>query len=91
MTTKAVPTEEALCRWMIDAVSRIARVDAATVGPATSFEDLGLSSLAAVTLTTDLSDAFGIEVDALITWDYPTIGEVARAISDGRVGGLPAR
>jgi acyl carrier protein len=79
-------TEESLCNWMIDAVGRLARVDAASLGPATAFDDLGLSSLAAVTLVTDLSDAFGIEVDALVTWDYPTIGEVAKAIASGRAG-----
>jgi acyl carrier protein len=79
-------TEKALCDWMIQAVGRLARVDAATLGPATAFEDLGLSSLAAVTLASDLSDAFAIEVDALVTWDYPTIGEVAEAIASGRAG-----
>lgn len=79
-------TEQSLCDWMIGALGRIVRVDAATLGPATAFEDLGLSSLAAVTLATDLSDAFGIEVDALVTWDYPTIGEVAEAIASGRAG-----
>ena len=56
--------------------------------PATAFEDLGLSSMVAVTLATDLSEAFGIEVDALITWDYPTIGAAARAISEGEAGSL---
>jgi acyl carrier protein len=73
--------EETLCRWIIRAVARLARVDASTVGPATAFEDLGLSSLAGVTLAAEMSDAFGIEVDALVTWDYPTIGDVARFLS----------
>jgi acyl carrier protein len=86
MTIKEAPTEEAICQWMIGAVARLARVDPSAVGPTTAFEDLGLSSLLAVTLATELSDAFGIEVDPLITWDYPTIREVAHAISDGRVG-----
>ncbi|MGA3120527.1 MAG: acyl carrier protein [Polyangiaceae bacterium] len=87
MTIKMPPTEEALREWMIAAVARLARVDVATVGPATAFEDLGLSSLVAVTLASELSDAFGIEVDALITWDYPTIGAVAQALSKGHVAG----
>jgi acyl carrier protein len=86
MQSKKTISEQLLCTWMIDAVARLARVDPTSLGPATAFEDLGLSSLAAVTLTAELSDAFGVEVDALVTWDYPTIGEVARAISAGVVG-----
>ncbi len=85
MTIKEPPTEQALREWMIAAVARLARVDVATVGPSTAFEDLGLSSLVAVTLASELSDAFGIEVDALITWDYPTIGAVAHALANGHV------
>jgi acyl carrier protein len=86
MRVKLPPTEESLCQWMIAAVARLARIDVRSVGPATAFEDLGLSSMVAVTLATDLSEAFGIEVDALITWDYPTIGAAARAISLGEAG-----
>jgi acyl carrier protein len=86
MTQAESITEESLCKWMISAIGRLTPVDASSIGPSTSFEDLGLSSLAAVTLATDLSDAFGIEIDALVTWDYPTIGEVAKAIVSGRAG-----
>ncbi len=73
-------TEEALVRWIIDAVARLARVSAESLDADTSFEDIGLSSMAAVSLASELSDAFGIEVDALVTWDHPTIGGAARAI-----------
>ena len=83
-------TEESLCNWMIETIARQVRVDAASLGPASAFEDLGLSSLAAVTLATELSDAFGIDVDALVTWDYPTIGEVAKAIASGQARVLDA-
>lgn len=80
MTTEEAPTEQAIRAWIIGAVAQIARVDAASLGPETAFEDLGVSSLAALTLATELSDRFGVDVDPLVAWDYPTIGEVARAI-----------
>jgi acyl carrier protein len=86
MIAKEPATEAALCDWMIRTLARQARVDASTLGPETAFEEVGLSSLAAVSLAADLSEHFGIEVDALVTWDYPTIGEVARAIATGVVG-----
>lgn len=80
-------TEEALVKWMIEAVARLTRVNAASLDADTAFEDVGLSSMAAVSLVSELSDAFGIEVDALVTWDHPTIGGAARAICEGLAEG----
>jgi acyl carrier protein len=74
-------SESSLTAWLGTTVARLARIDPSLVGPTSAFDDLGLSSLAAVTLTAELSQAFGIEVDPTITWDYPTIGEVARALA----------
>ena len=85
MTSESA-TEQALCRWMVDAVARLARMEPAAIGPATAFDEIGLSSLAAVSLATELSDAFGIDVDPMVTWDHPTIGEVAHEIAQ-RIAG----
>jgi acyl carrier protein len=86
MTPSIRIDEAALCRWLIAAVARYARVSEASVSAGTAFQEAGLSSLAAVMLSGELCDEFGIEVDPMLTWDYPTIGEVARAISQGVVG-----
>jgi acyl carrier protein len=80
MSERQPVSEDALCRWMIEAIARLIHVEPSSLGPASAFEDLGLTSLAAVRLAAEISDAFGIEVDALVTWDYATIGEVAQAI-----------
>ncbi len=77
--------EEKLRIWLIAAVARYARVSAASVTASTAFQEAGLSSLSAVMLSGELCDEFGIEVDPLLTWDYPTIGEVAHAIAHGLV------
>lgn len=87
MTDRLPLTEDALCTWMIDTIAGLLRIDPSSVSASSAFEDLGLTSLAAVRLAAELSDAFGVEVDALIAWDYATIGEVARAISRGRAEG----
>jgi acyl carrier protein len=86
MTRSTRIDEAVLCNWLIGAVARYARVSESTVSAGTAFQEAGLSSLAAVMLSGELSDAFGIEVDPMLTWDYPTIGEVARAIAQGRAG-----
>jgi|HubBroStandDraft_6_1064221.scaffolds.fasta_scaffold3063628_1 acyl carrier protein len=76
-------TEESICLWLIQAVARYVRVSASIVKPSTAFEEVGLGSMAAVTLSAEMSDALGIEVDPLLTWEHPTIGEAARAIAQG--------
>jgi acyl carrier protein len=78
--------EQALVDWLIAAVARYARVAPSTVTAQTGFQEVGLSSLAAVMLSGELCDHFGIDVDPLVTWDYPTIAEVAHAIAHGLVG-----
>jgi polyketide synthase 13 len=86
MTNGAAITEEVVQEWMIQAVARHARLRPTEVGVDTAFEEVGLTSLAAVSLAAELSDAFGIEVDALVAWDHPTIGKAARAIVEGARG-----
>ena len=80
MKSDSTITEESLCRWLIDAVARYVRIRASLLQPNTSFQEVGLSSIAAVSLSAEMSDEFGIEVDPMVTWEHPTIGEVARVI-----------
>lgn len=91
MTDERTITEDALCTWMIEAIAGLLHVEPSCLGPTSAFEEMGLTSLAAVRLAADLSDAFDIEVDALITWDYATIGEVARAICEHATAEQAAR
>jgi acyl carrier protein len=87
MTNEPPRNEEAVCRWLIEAVARYARVNATTLSPRTAFQDAGLSSMAAVMLSGELSDLLGVDIDPLITWDHPTIGEAAQAICHGLASG----
>jgi acyl carrier protein len=80
-------TEESICSWLIEAVARYVRVEASAVTPNTAFEEVGLSSLAAVTLSAEMADFFEIEVDPLVTWEHPTIAETAGAVARSAVTG----
>jgi acyl carrier protein len=85
MASEKAISEESIRQWLVEAVARYVRVDVTRVRPTMAFEDIGLSSLAAVSLSAELSDAFGIDVDPLLTWEYPTIAEAARAIAQSGV------
>jgi acyl carrier protein len=61
-------------------VARLVRLEEWQVSPAASFEELGLDSMAAVSLTAELSDVLGIPIEPTLTWDCPTIEEAARAV-----------
>jgi acyl carrier protein len=91
MISSSPITEESICSWLIETIASVARVEASTLKAESAFVDLGLSSLAAVALTTRMSDIFGVDVDPMLTWDHPTIGEAARALSQrlGRSGQVP--
>lgn len=90
MTKKPLVSEELVRSWLMEAVARYARVNVSLLTPETTFQDVGLSSMAAVMLSGELSDAFGIEVDPLLTWDYPTIAEAAHALCKGQAGVAPS-
>jgi acyl carrier protein len=45
------------------------------------FDRYGLDSLTAVSLTGDLQDWLGVEVDPTLLYDYPTIEELVKYLS----------
>ncbi len=45
-------------------------------------EAYGLTSVIAVGLSAELEDWLGIDVDATIVWDYPTVAGLAAHLAD---------
>jgi acyl carrier protein len=74
-------SEELICQRLIEVVARYAGLPTSALAPGTAFAEVGISSRAAVIMTTELSDEFQIEIDPLLTWEHPTIAEAARAIA----------
>jgi acyl carrier protein len=87
MTSQILDNEERICHWLVEAVARHCEVAASAVNASTAFVDVGLSSMAAVMLSLEVSEALGVDVDPMLTWDHPTIGEAARAIAKSLPGG----
>jgi acyl carrier protein len=82
MSIRQQQKEAELRQRVVSTVARLARVDVSFVRPETSFEELGLDSLAAVTLTAELADELGIALDPALTWDFPTVEEAIAALLD---------
>ncbi len=80
------PTAEAIQSWILAWISHEMLIAAEELDPAQSFESLGMSSLMAVTMTGDLADWLGREVDPAIVYDHATVASLAQflAMADQR-------
>ncbi|WP_058042447.1 acyl carrier protein [Streptomyces roseifaciens] len=79
LNTEISPVE--LEFWLIERVASYLRLDTREVDPQESFANLGLDSVYALTLTADIEDTLGIEVEPTLAWDYPTISALAKGLT----------
>ena len=71
------PDVAAIRRWLVSYLVREFNVDPDEVDVAAPFDDLGLDSAAAVTLTGDLEDWLGRQLSPELAYEYPTIEALA--------------
>ena len=74
--------ETELQDWLSSRVVAYGKVEEGSFTLDTPLTELGLDSVYALTLCGDIEDAYGIEVDPLIVWDYPTIRELAGGLTE---------
>ena len=80
---EAVRSVEAIRRWLVSYLVDelgVARDDIDTAAP---FDDLGLDSAAAVTLTGDLEDRLGRALSPELAYEHPTIDALAEHLAGG--------
>jgi acyl carrier protein len=75
--------------WMVDYLGKLLQISADEIDVSAPFERFGLDSASVVGMTGDLSDAFGIEIDPTLAYDYPTIEKFAQHLA-ARLSGGPA-
>lgn len=62
---------------LTDRVATYLDVPAAAIDPGTPLAELGLDSVSAVGLCGDIEQWWRIEVDPILVYDYPTVGDIA--------------
>ena len=77
-------TEKDLQDWMIDEISRRLDKESSTIDIHKRFRDYGLESAQATGLIASLSKLLDRPLPATLTWDYPTIEEVAHFLKHGK-------
>jgi acyl-CoA synthetase (AMP-forming)/AMP-acid ligase II/alkylation response protein AidB-like acyl-CoA dehydrogenase/acyl carrier protein len=87
--------------WLANWIAEAFEVQAAAIAPADRFSEFGMDSVRAVKLINALEEWLGLELPPTLTWDNPSIGEMASHLAgllsrDGlarphiRIGGAAA-
>lgn len=87
----APPTEEAIRSWLITNIASVVNMEPASIDVQQTFDNYGLDSLQAVSLSGDLEIWLNREISPTVVWDYPTVEQLARHLSENqRNGNRPA-
>jgi len=77
------PTEDDIQAWLIEKITAMDDVDAASVDIREPFSSYGLTSRAAVGLSGDLEEWLGRRLSPALVYEHPTIEALARHLAAG--------
>lgn len=78
--------KDPITQQVIDAITRVAELDTGTVSLETSFEDLGLDSLDALTLVAELEDQFNVSISDEEAYAFTTVQDAVESLQRRGVG-----
>jgi|SRR5580765_2627004 acyl carrier protein len=81
------PTEEAIRTWLITNIASVVNMDPSSIDVRQTFDNYGLDSLQAVSLSGDLETWLNREISPTVVWDYPTVEQLAQHLSANHVNG----
>ena len=84
------PSEEAIRAWLITNIASVVNLDPGRIDIQQTFDNYGLDSLQAVSLSGDLETWLNREISPTVVWDYPTVEMLARHLSTNHVNDQPA-
>jgi acyl carrier protein len=73
--------EQSIQDWLVNRLSEWLAIDAREISLVEPFANYGLSSVAAVSLSGELSDWLGIELSPILAYEYPTVEALARHLA----------
>jgi acyl carrier protein len=68
--------------WMVEYLAELLGMAPAEISTTTSFEVYGLDSTAAVGMSGDLSEWLGLNLDADLAFEFPTIASLAQHLAE---------
>jgi acyl carrier protein len=70
-------TVDSIRGWLVERVAFYLELPVSSVHPDAGLVEMGLDSVYAMTLSGDVEDRFGLEIEPTLAWDYPTINMLA--------------
>lgn len=80
-TLNSIPTVAEIQAWTVAYLANLLEVTPEEVDVTIPFDRYGLDSYAAISLTGDLQDWLGYDVDPTLLYDYPTIEGLVNYLS----------
>jgi acyl carrier protein len=80
-TLNRIPTAAEIQAWTVSYLANLLEVTPEEVDVTIPFDRYGLDSYAAISLTGDLQDWLGYDVDPTLLYDYPTIEGLVKYLS----------
>lgn len=74
--------EQSIQDWLVNRLAEWLAMDAREISILEPFASYGLSSIAAVSLSGELSDWLGIELSPILAYEYPTVERLARHLAE---------
>jgi 8-amino-7-oxononanoate synthase len=81
------PTEETIRTWLVTNIANVVNMDPGKIDIQQTFDNYGLDSLQAVSLSGDLETWLRMEISPTVVWDYPTVELLAEHLSKTYVNG----
>jgi acyl carrier protein len=78
---KTAMSQSEIQEWLVQWVAKEVQKSSSDIDPKETFINLGLSSRQAISLTGEIEDTLGKEVDVSIAWDYPTIKDLSQYLA----------
>jgi acyl carrier protein len=79
---KEPPTATEIQVWLVSYLAKQLEINSNEIDVTIPFERYGLDSSAAISLSGDLQDWLGYEIDPTLLYDYPTIEGLARHLAE---------
>lgn len=78
---KRLESKQAIQSWLVTRIAEEFGLDPDAIDPNAAFDELGIASRDAVTLSGDLEDHLGRKLSPTLLWEYPSIAQLAEHLA----------
>ncbi len=81
MEASTTQSTEKIQAWLVSYLAELLEIDPSEVDETTPFDRYGLDSSATMSMTADLEEWLGLELEPMLFYDYPTIKRLSQHLA----------